>query len=85
MPVNTVEFRELGKRFLFQGGSPYAKGIADEIDKLRIENERLRKAVKAEREACAQIANEVAGRLEQGQARFYVVSVADFIRQRGML
>lgn len=44
MPVNTVEFRELGKRFIFQGGSPYAIGIADEIDKLRIENKQLREA-----------------------------------------
>lgn len=47
MPVNTVEFRELGKRFIFQGGSPYAINLANEIDKLRAENEQLREANRA--------------------------------------
>lgn len=83
MTVNTVEFRDIQKRFVFHGGSPYAIAIADEIDKLHAENERLRRIVKNEREACARIAEEVASRLEPGAGKFYVGSVADFIRNRG--
>ena len=53
MPVNTNEFLELGKRFIFQGGSPYAISLANEIDKLRAENKQLREA------------NEAFGRLQE--------------------
>lgn len=84
MPVNTVEFRDLRQRFIFHGGSPYAVSIADEIDKLRAENQRLQRMVANEREVCAQIAEEVAARLEPGVAKFYSASIADFIRNRGI-
>ena len=39
------ELRDYGRRFIFQGGSPFATDLADQLARLRRENERLRDAL----------------------------------------
>lgn len=41
--MDTSELRDLRQRFIFQGGSEFACGLADELDRLRAENEALRR------------------------------------------
>ena len=45
-PTYTEDFRNIEKRFIFQGASPFGNSLADAIEGLQAENAELRRLIK---------------------------------------